>query len=554
MLSERKPLVEENTIKPKKPTMDSNEEEIKAPTKSKDDNSIKKSKNSAAEEPPMSRSNSMAQVKLKSSHLNPKAAEKIKPISTSNAIQRKLTSLDSWKAAHGFSKDCKVFIINGEYPDIRAALLERGWAENTDVNSTFYDFLWSRKGKVPILIKDWQVCNHFPKNQELVTKWRLCSNLKRLNAPKSGSSQFFPRCFKLKDEMNEFLEHYKILRITGRVKQFLEKNDEFLMEKLVLCIVILERWIDFNRRNTGGEQMTLMSNVEWRNLISNTPFDVSSYLKELKIDSLEETDKLMNLAKSCLERLSEADPQFFINGTGKIWIVKPGGKSRGRDIAIFSELNDIRNYVNNSEKWVIQKYIENPLLLDQRKFDIRQWVLISSSDPLIIWIYNECYLRFSVEKYNAENLNNLFVHLTNNSISKNSEAFDGIEDGCMWHIDRFKEQLFSIYGRDMWSEIFLKIKEIVKATILSVGNFGRRKSFEILGYDFMIDENLKPWLIEINSSPAMDYSTPVTELLVKQVLADLVKVVVDRKDSPICDTGKFEILYQGKVKLVGKIN
>ena len=55
----------------------------------------------------------------------------------------------------------------------------------------------------------------------------------------------------------------------------------------------------------------------------------------------------------------------------------------------------------------------------------------------------------------------------------------------------------------------------------------KSKEHEIFGYDIMIDEDFNCWLIEVNSSPAMDYSTAVTERLVKLVLEDTIKVVVD---------------------------
>ena len=75
----------------------------------------------------------------------------------------------------------------------------------------------------------------------------------------------------------------------------------------------------------------------------------------------------------------------------------------------------------------------------------------------------------------------------------------------------------------------------------------RKNSFEFLGYDFMVDEDLRVWLIEVNSSPSMDLSTPVTERLVKMVLEDLPKVVIDwPKPRKRCDTGGFKMLYRAK--------
>lgn len=58
----------------------------------------------------------------------------------------------------------------------------------------------------------------------------------------------------------------------------------------------------------------------------------------------------------------------------------------------------------------------------------------------------------------------------------------------------------------------------------------------------MIDENLNPWLIEINMSPSMDYSTPVTKKLVKMVLSDTAKVLSMNKRNR--DTGGFKCIYE----------
>ena len=85
---------------------------------------------------------------------------------------------------------------------------------------------------------------------------------------------------------------------------------------------------------------------------------------------------------------------------------------------------------------------------------------------------------------------------------------------------------------DAWEEtIYPGMKQAIIAVLISCQESleYRKNSFELYGADFMIDEGMQPWLIEINSSPALGPSTHVTERLCRNVLEDTLKVKINRR-------------------------
>jgi len=75
---------------------------------------------------------------------------------------------------------------------------------------------------------------------------------------------------------------------------------------------------------------------------------------------------------------------------------------------------------------IVSKYIDNPMLINNKKFDLRVYVCITSINPLRIYIYKEGLVRLATEEYsnNKKILNNPFVHLTNYSINKHNEELN----------------------------------------------------------------------------------------------------------------------------------
>jgi tubulin polyglutamylase TTLL5 len=104
-----------------------------------------------------------------------------------------------------------------------------------------------------------------------------------------------------------------------------------------------------------------------------------------------------------------------------LWIVKPNNLSRGRGIYLVEDPSE----VNIEEPSVISRYISNPLLINGHKFDLRIYVLVTSFDPLRIYVYKEGLARFATQEYVQlkGTKENKFVHLTNYSINKKSANY-----------------------------------------------------------------------------------------------------------------------------------
>lgn len=215
-------------------------------------------------------------------------------------------------------------------------------------------------------------------------------------------------------------------------------------------------------------------------------------------------------------------------GIYNIWIIKPVGKSRGRGISLINDLGGLKY----TETIVAQKYLKNPLLLNGFKFDMRIYVLVTSMNPLEAFIYKEGFARLSTVPFNlnAAELNNLFIHLTNSSVQKNSGVIDQTSSDTI--VGGTKISLKTLRQRlerkgVPWDPIWTQVGEIVVKSLLACQHevSHHPNAFELFGYDVMIDSDLRCWLIEVNSSPSLERSNILDDLVKQQLVDDIIDLV-----------------------------
>jgi len=223
------------------------------------------------------------------------------------------------------------------------------------------------------------------------------------------------------------------------------------------------------------------------------------------------------------------------NGRGRnVWIVKPGTCSKGSGVKCSNHLPELLHQCDTMPNRIVQKYIERPLLLfGGRKFDIRQWVLVRSVSPLKVFIFSDCYLRLCNEMYDIGDLRTRERHISNWQVNKSG---NNIVEGAVASLQDFQGELHRLTGHaNFWQEHMLpQMQKIVVQTLRAVESklTPRAASFELLGFDLLVDDYLNMWLLEVNLSPACEARTPFLEDMLTRMTSRLVEVAILGKEEP----------------------
>ncbi|KAG5345444.1 TTLL9 polyglutamylase, partial [Acromyrmex charruanus] len=175
-------------------------------------------------------------------------------------------------------------------------------------------------------------------------------------------------------------------------------------------------------------------------------------------------------------------------------------------------------------------------LISGRKFDLRIYVLVTSFHPLKVWLAREGFARLCGQLFDLENIDDNRVHLTNTAIqlkaSQNTEGISSIngENGqwsCKWALNKLRDYLIAYYKAEVVENLMQRIAGVIMASLLAVqpSMMQDRNCFELYGYDILLSDDLRPWLLEINASPALTGTDNEDQRLKSDLVDDVLNVL-----------------------------
>ncbi|XP_060575183.1 probable beta-tubulin polyglutamylase isoform X1 [Ruditapes philippinarum] len=260
----------------------------------------------------------------------------------------------------------------------------------------------------------------------------------------------------------------------------------------------------------------------------------------------------------------------------EIWICKPTGLNQGKGIFLIRSRKEVDEILNEQEQKkqqskkpglpvmnrIVQRYITNPLLLEGRKFDVRAYMLIASTVPFLI-LFHQGYVRLCCHEYEADNMD-LGRHLTNQFVQKKNPNYEELKESTAWSMDRFNQYVnenvrpdcpveieedwvYNTFTKQM-QKIMIHLFNSVKHRLQS-----RIGYFDLFGLDFMVDTNMKIYVIEVNTNPALTCNCEALQGVIPGVVEETLYLAIECFEKskrnkplfPLKSLKDFTVLYCG---------
>ena len=209
---------------------------------------------------------------------------------------------------------------------------------------------------------------------------------------------------------------------------------------------------------------------------------------------------------------------------------------------IFIDLNEIKE---KNEKYTINKYLTNPLLINNKKFSMKTFVLVTGFSPLKIYFYRDGYLTFSQSNFtlNKNNLKDNCIHISSEKnefkCDKNNNSEYIYEDSLfdekcfIWNFLNF-ERYCKKKNID-YNMIVNQMEDIIIKTFISLNSdiinkikklkIKDRNMFQLFTFDFILDTNNKVYLIDIDKNPSLNSKHLVPVYIYDHLITDILNIV-----------------------------
>jgi len=224
------------------------------------------------------------------------------------------------------------------------------------------------------------------------------------------------------------------------------------------------------------------------------------------------------------------------------WILKPSVTNKGADIALcgcWAAVLDALEEKEDVREWVLQRYIERPMLCNGHKFHLRVYVLCVGA--LRVFVFDQILMLLAAHPYDAADIADVHKHLTNTArsaedINFKEELFVRVLDDLPFYMrQEYPHMLCGQTPQQFLGDVRGQVHRITGELFRAFENeytvFAPMPNcFELYGLDFMVDETQQVHLLEVNPGPDFKQTGGRLQGLIEQLLEQTLRIVVDDAD------------------------